>query len=247
MSAFGLSPRAESYYRRNNWAGRLHVDGRPVLDSPVNNAMAHYLQWLLFIGGASHAESLIPIQIEAELYRANPIESPDTVNLRLETSRGIDVRCAVSHASNEKLEMEIVVEGDKGSLTWRQNGKAEFRCLDGTVELFPIPTHKEMQTRIIERITDFITTGNGFICTPEHAELHTRCIVAAHDAAEVIPIPDRFVNVTALDGSPLRYIEGIREAVRDASMRDLSFHALGIPWATKVPQRASMSEVSGAS
>ena len=40
----GLWPRADQYYRRNNWAGRrAAADGTPVWDSPINNAFAQLL------------------------------------------------------------------------------------------------------------------------------------------------------------------------------------------------------------
>jgi predicted dehydrogenase len=42
--ALVLWPRGLSYYQRNRWAGRIRADdGSLVLDSPVNNATAHYL------------------------------------------------------------------------------------------------------------------------------------------------------------------------------------------------------------
>ena len=48
-------PRNEAYYTRNNWAGKLTTsDGLPVLDSPVNNACAHYIQNMLYLLGESH-------------------------------------------------------------------------------------------------------------------------------------------------------------------------------------------------
>ena len=57
-------PRGASYYARNNWAGRLRVGSAWVLDSPVNNAFAHFLMLALFWAGdtptaASPPESLI--------------------------------------------------------------------------------------------------------------------------------------------------------------------------------------------
>lgn len=240
MAAFGLSPRSVKYYERNDWAGRLSLDNRPVLDSPANNAMAHHLQWLLFIGGPSLEESLIPTEIEAELYRANSIEGPDTVNLRLETNGGIDVRFTVSHASDIKVETQVVIEGTQGTLVWRQNGNAELRHNDGRVKTFPIPTHREMQMQIIERVVDYIDTGEGFICTLEHAEMHTRCIVAAHNSTPVVEIPRKYVHMSPSEGAPLHHIAGIQEAIRQSANRDLSFSALGIPWATIPPQRATV-------
>ena len=36
-------PRSETYYSRNEWAGKMRVGGEWILDSPANNAHAHYL------------------------------------------------------------------------------------------------------------------------------------------------------------------------------------------------------------
>ncbi|MEO5960438.1 MAG: Gfo/Idh/MocA family oxidoreductase, partial [Opitutaceae bacterium] len=41
-------PRPASYFVRNDWAGRLLIDGRVVLDSCFGNAMAHFVHNLLF-------------------------------------------------------------------------------------------------------------------------------------------------------------------------------------------------------
>jgi predicted dehydrogenase len=195
MSGYGLSPRSFDYYRRNNWAGKLYQSDRQVLDSPANNAMSHYLQWLLFMGGDSIQSSLLPTSIEAELYRANPIEGPDTVNMRVETSAGIHLRFAVSHASRERIETELRIEGSHGSLTWQQNGIAEL-CRNGeVVEPIPIPTHRQMQMNVVERVVDRLESGEGFICTPGLAEMHTRCIVAAHDSADVTAVPKEHISV----------------------------------------------------
>ena len=47
----GYWPRTDGYYRRNEWAGKVIVDGQLVLDGPMNNALAHYLNNMLFIAG----------------------------------------------------------------------------------------------------------------------------------------------------------------------------------------------------
>lgn len=243
MSGYGLSPRSLAYYGRTNWAGKLYQDGRPVLDSPANNAMAHYLQWLLFIGGPSPMESLSPTFIEAELYRANPIDAPDTVNLRIENNRGFDIRFAVSHASKIKVEMKLEIEGTRGTLVWRQNDNAELRLNNGPVETIPVPTHREMQMGVIERVIEYLEWGNGFVCTPEQAEMHTRCIVAAHRATSVMPIDQQHITALASNGSIINHINGICEAVREAATKNLSFSALGVPWAPIPPERFPVPRV----
>ena len=48
-------PRGSVYFGRNGWAGRRFVDGTPVMDSPANNAMAHFLMLAMFFLGDSLA------------------------------------------------------------------------------------------------------------------------------------------------------------------------------------------------
>ena len=46
-------PRPLSYFKRNDWAGHLRTPaGEDVLDSPLNNATAHYLHNMLYVLGA---------------------------------------------------------------------------------------------------------------------------------------------------------------------------------------------------
>jgi hypothetical protein len=49
----GHWPRPTTYFTRSAWAGRLFLGGRPVLDSCIGNAMAHYVHSLLFWCGDS--------------------------------------------------------------------------------------------------------------------------------------------------------------------------------------------------
>ncbi|NBB81431.1 MAG: Gfo/Idh/MocA family oxidoreductase [Verrucomicrobia bacterium] len=44
----GLWPRDKTYYTRNAWAGTICTDEEWILDSPITNALSHYLHSLLF-------------------------------------------------------------------------------------------------------------------------------------------------------------------------------------------------------
>jgi len=84
-------PRADSYYQRNSWAGKLQVNGTLVMDSPYNNALAHMLNLICFFAGSREQTSARIEFLEAELYRCRPIQSPDTAFLHAETESGIDL------------------------------------------------------------------------------------------------------------------------------------------------------------
>ncbi|MFN8514833.1 MAG: Gfo/Idh/MocA family oxidoreductase [Chloroflexia bacterium] len=71
-------PREQSYYDRNTWAGAFRRRDTWVMDSPLSNAISHYANLVLFwLGDTLHATAH-PLTVEAELYRANPIENYDT-------------------------------------------------------------------------------------------------------------------------------------------------------------------------
>lgn len=91
-------PRDCRYYTRNAWAGRLVIGGRPVLDSPMQNAAAHFLQNMLYVAGDSHDTAAWPAEIYAENYRANAIESADTQFARIVTDTAVTITFVASHA-----------------------------------------------------------------------------------------------------------------------------------------------------
>ena len=87
------------YGRGSGWAGKLALpDGRPIRDSVASNATAHYLHNLLFLLGGT-METAFPAQVEqAELRRANRIETFDTCAVRLTGPEGAPILFLASHA-----------------------------------------------------------------------------------------------------------------------------------------------------
>ena len=87
-----LWPRDEGYYARNDWAGKKRdAEGAWVLDSPVQNAMAHDLHNMFYVLGRTTETSARPAEVEAELYRANAIENFDTAAVRARTEEGVEI------------------------------------------------------------------------------------------------------------------------------------------------------------
>ena len=94
----GIWPRNDGYYRRNDWAGKMNArDGAKLLDSPANNAFAHYLNLALFLCGERFDASAEARDITAELYRARPeIETFDSCFAEF-TAGKARVRAGFSH------------------------------------------------------------------------------------------------------------------------------------------------------
>ncbi len=87
-----LWARDDAYYHRNDWAGKIKDErGNWILDSPMNNALAHFLHNLFYILGKETQLCAEPKEVSAELYRANPIENYDTAACRIFTTEGVEL------------------------------------------------------------------------------------------------------------------------------------------------------------
>lgn len=105
VELLGLWPRGQDYYQRNQWAGRLSLNGNLVLDSCAGNAMSHHVMNILFYAGTGGEASLArPLSVTAQLYRANPIQGADTVFAEFELEGGVRGRIALSHAIDTTAE-----------------------------------------------------------------------------------------------------------------------------------------------
>ena len=133
MSFLGLAPRSPAYFGRNRWAGRMLIGDTVLLDSCAGNALSHYLNaMLLFAGKSGLQEWARPIEIQAELYRANPIEGPDTVFASCLLEGGIEFRMALSHAcSNAEQITEETLIFEKATITIRSSNQLEIQRADG--------------------------------------------------------------------------------------------------------------------
>ena len=96
-------PRDWAYYARSSWAGKYKTaDGKPIYDSVASNATAHYVQNLLFLLGPNMEESAPLQNLQHECYKANDIETFDTIVFKAQAG-GADIFYAASHAVNYKL------------------------------------------------------------------------------------------------------------------------------------------------
>ena len=89
--------RNDAYYARADWAGRLILRDRLVLDGPLGNAMAHFVHDAMHWAGPSQDAWGQAARVRASLLRAHRIQGADTVLAEVETG-GPVVRIAVTHA-----------------------------------------------------------------------------------------------------------------------------------------------------
>ena len=116
VSAIGAWSRTVGYWTRSPWAGRRSLGGRPVIDGVVTNALAHAVVTALSIVGCRQMDDVETVQ--TNLYRANAIESDDTSVVRIRTSDGLELTCALSLCAPDQSEPVVRVEGERGIATF---------------------------------------------------------------------------------------------------------------------------------
>lgn len=103
MKALHAMRRGSAYYSRNSWAGKIHVNGCAVNDSPFNNACAHQFQVMTFLLGRNMDDAAAIEQVTGEVYRANPaVENYDTAAVCARTCQGILVYYYTTHGLEDK-------------------------------------------------------------------------------------------------------------------------------------------------
>jgi predicted dehydrogenase len=191
-----LWPRPASYFARNDWAGRLLIGDQIVLDSCFGNAMAHFVHNLLFWTGGPELFSWAQIAaVRAELYRAHAIEGADTFFVETDTSTGITLRFALSHAcAGASTHCEMVL-CDHAVLRYSVGGNIEIRWNDGRVERTPLDVFDPLQENHLE----YIRYLRGENPRPATTLADSRPFVALNDLAyissrHIAPIPEAQVS-----------------------------------------------------
>ncbi len=177
-----LWPRPTSYFARNNWAGRLLMGDRVVLDSCLGNAMAHFVHNLLFWAGGAELFSWAQLAaVRAELYRAHAIEGADTFFVEADTTAGVTMRFALSHAcAGPSTQLEMVL-CDKATIRYVVGKQIEVRWADGRVERI-VPEHFDP---LVENHLDYHRYLRGEGARPATTLADSRPFVALNDLAHI--------------------------------------------------------------
>jgi len=116
VSAVGAWSRTVGYWNRSPWAGRRSLHGRPVVDGVATNPLAHAVATALAVVGCRRLDEVE--SVDTDLYRANAIDSDDTSVVRIRTTRGLEVTCALTLCSAVEREPEVHIEGSRGRATF---------------------------------------------------------------------------------------------------------------------------------
>jgi predicted dehydrogenase len=233
-------PRSRQYYTRNEWAGKLRVGPHWILDSPANNAHAHYLMNVLYLCGERRDAAAVPERVRAELYRANPIEGPDTVQLMCDIKGGTRLHVCFTHTNAVPLGPSLRLECAAGEALWEgDNGKTVVRYANGTVEQFDNLTHDKWRYDGFADFVGALREGREPLCTPAAARAQTLAVNAMHESCpSILEIPRQELEVVEdwemfppNTRGTFHRVRNLDEILRSAIERSMFLSEMGVDWA----------------
>jgi hypothetical protein len=195
---------------------------------------------VLYLCGAGRDTAGVPGKVRAELYRANPIECPDTVQLKFEVDGGARVHLCLTHANAAPVGPLLRLECEQGKVYWEtDNGETIIRYKRGTTEEFNNLTHDKWRYDGFADLVAAIREGREPLCTPVLARAQTLTVNAMHESSPTISqIPEQYVQaVEDWEMFPpntrgtFNRVRNLDEYFRVAVEEDAFLSEIGIPWA----------------
>lgn len=229
-----LWPRRETYYKRNNWAGAMkNSSGKWILDSPINNATAHYLHNMFYVIGAETDASASPVSVEAELYRANKIQNFDSSALRCHTDKGVEILFYSAHPVPASIGPVLNYRFEKGVVYGCNDFTARFT--DGTIKKYGTP-HTASDGKFWQTVESIRSGTLKNLCGTETASAQTLCINGAQDSMpDIVSFPEDIITIQSLEnGDKLTWVKGLDSLlVQCFDLGILPSEHGNIPWSKK--------------
>jgi predicted dehydrogenase len=224
LGALGAWSRTVGYWTRSPWSGRRSLNGRAVVDGVVTNPLAHAVATALAIVDCRRVEDVA--EVEADLYRANAIESDDTSVVRIRTTSGLQVTCALTLCAPEQREPEIRIEGAHGRATFGYTDD-RIEAVDGTGRTW---TETTGRTDLLENMLAHRRDGSALLVplASTGAFMRVLAAVAGHDPVQIDP---RAIRWEGEDQDRRAIVEDIEAWLEKAVATSQTFTELGAPWA----------------
>lgn len=208
-----LWPRDTGYYGRNNWAGKIQIDGKACFDSPLNNACSHFLNLALFLAGGTRETSAHPTGVEGDLFRAQAIENFDSLALRFQTDAEVPVFTYFSHSCRETVGPQLEVTTSAGKILWFHHDRMEIHMDGQPVNRIPLPSPQETRLTVIRNFLAWTRGANVPVCEITHAREHVNAVQLAQSSCPIHSMDpkDLEMKVGRQPGHKQTCIKGLEE------------------------------------
>ncbi|WP_026546515.1 DUF6807 family protein [Paenarthrobacter nicotinovorans] len=224
ISATGRWVRDRAYYKRSRWAGKRNLDGVDVVDGVATNPLAHAIATALRIAGARKAEDLA--FVDTDLYRANDIEADDTSVIRMQTTSGLPITCALTLCASESVEPYVTLHGTEGTAVFHY-----------TEDRVTVRTEAGETSRIFGRedltgnLLQHLAQGTSLLSPLDHSGAFMRVLEAIRTAEAPALIPTEFVTWVGDGDQAHAVIPQIEDILERATLAHATFSELALPWA----------------
>jgi len=223
--------RADSYYARADWAGRLERQGKPVLDGTLTNPLAHSLMNCLLVASDDEAGTARPRDVQAELYRCRPdIDGDDTSTARITTENGRTILLATTLCAAEQTEPVVFAKGSRGTATayytsgrFRTDPPDLAAAVDAPVDRSAL-------------LTDLIAAVRGetdrLRCPLDATENYVLALDGIYESAgRPVLVPGEFTEEFHVDDERFVHLRGVEAAIESCAHEGRLFSEAGMPWA----------------
>lgn len=231
IKSLGAWVRTDAYFNRNDWGGALKKGDQWILDGDINNPLAHVVCNGLFLGGNAQAKLANPVSVEAELYRANAIESEDTSAIRILTEEGIEILSWLTLACKDEIDPITVIETEQASIKLINLEKVEITWHDGRTEFRD--SYKENRIEMVEHLCRNLRSNEPLIGGLVNMRPFTLSVNAAFESVGSIhTIPESALDcVTVRETETQVAIEGMSDILKQAYEQNALFSEIGVLWA----------------
>lgn len=224
VSAVGAWARTVGYWTRTAWAGRRSLNGRPIVDGVVTNALAHAVATALAVAGCRRADDVE--SVETDLFRANAIDGDDTSVVRITTSAGVRVTCALTLCAPEQSEPVVHVRGSSGRAVLAYTAdRVEVEADDGT------RTETTDRTDLLENLLAHRREGTPLLVPLGSTGAFMRVLGAVAAADEPVRIDPRAIEWWGEGQDRRPVVADIVHWLDEAARSGQTFTELGVPWA----------------
>lgn len=228
-----LWPRDWDYFHRNDWAGKKRDNsGRWILDSPVNNAMAHFLHNLFYLLGDEISSSACPKEVTAEIYRVYPIENFDSAACRILTQQNTELLFYGSHATYADRGPIFNLEFEDAVISYGEfSDKIAAKDNKGAEKNYGSPEKDHPFLKLFEAV-DSVKHPKPDVCGPEAAFSQTLCMNGIQESVpEILTFPKSLIHEENTQGRI--WIKGLDEVLYRCYQQGVLPSEIKVRWAKK--------------